>query len=96
MNNIELIVVTPKGEILHEKCESIRLWTIDDEQGRGGGSLGIRRGHAPAIAALSRGAVAGIREDGSTVQAEISGGIAMIGNDCVTVLADDEAAQDKE
>lgn len=88
MNGIELIVATPCGEILHEFCESVRLCTIDDEHGRGGGSLGIRRGHAPAIAALAPGKVIGIRNDGSAVQTEVGGGIAAIGGNRVTILAD--------
>ncbi len=85
---IRLSIVTPNGEAASAVCDSVRLNAQDDAHGRNGGGLGIRRGHAPAMIALSEGTVTALLEGSVVRKVKICGGFAAVGNDKVTVLTD--------
>lgn len=79
-----LKIVTPAGEVASVECDSIRLQIPDDENGRQGGSMGIRRGHTDALLAVAPGTVTAV---GETVREfPVSGGFAFVERDVVTVL----------
>lgn len=76
------------GKSTSVHCDSVRLVAKDGAGGTGGGSLGIRRGHARALVALAAGPVQA-RLGGETVyEIELSGGIAFVEHDTVTVFPD--------
>lgn len=48
-------IITPEGEKNEIYCDSLTVTVRDNEKGKGGGSYGIRKGHAEALIALSEG-----------------------------------------
>ena len=83
-----LKIVTPGGEALRCACESVLLYVPDGKDGKNGGWVGIRRGHTDTLLALAPGTVKA-RKDGAVIQETvISGGVAFVENNVVTVLAD--------
>ena len=90
MEALTLKILTPQGERSSVACDSVTLFARDGESGEGGGSVGIRRGHLPAVIAI---------EDGSAVKASlrgeavasftVSGAFASVRDDVVTVAAED-------
>ena len=59
----------------------------DDASGKGGGSLGVRRGHLPAVVALEEGGTLRVTRGGETVySARVQNGFARISREEVTVL----------
>lgn len=84
---ITLIIVAPEGEKARLACASVTLFAMDNAAGENGGSMGIRRGHMPAVIALERGSAVKARvEDGSETVFGVSGGFAKVENDIVTVI----------
>ena len=80
-------LLTPQGEKFSGECEAVDLWARDDAGGNGGGSLGIRRGHLPAVVALEEGGRVKAVDGGNTVySARIRGGYARADRESVTVL----------
>ena len=71
-------------------CDSVRLFARDGENGRGGGCLGIRRGHVPAIIALGNHPVVALLGGQTVFETPVSGGIAVVeaGGHTVTVYPD--------
>ena len=67
-------------------CDSVRLSARDGETGRNGGSLGIRPGHMRAIVALSPHTLRAFLNGEIVYEAEISGGIASVCDNVVSVL----------
>ena len=88
-SDLELIILTPNGELARVPCDSVRLFARDNEAGEGGGSIGIRKGRLPAVAALEPGSKAEARLAGELVyKTRVPGGFAMVKDDTVTVLTD--------
>ena len=89
-------LLTPQGERCRIPCDAVELTAKDDASGRGGGSLGVRRGHLPAVAALEEGGRVRVLSGGGTVYAaRVRGGFARIGREEVTVLTPEaEEGQD--
>lgn len=85
---IRLSIVTPNGEAASVTCDSVRLNAQDDKNGRNGGGLGIRRGHAPAMIALSEGLLTASHEGTVVLTAKVKNGFAAVAQDKVTVLTD--------
>lgn len=50
-------IITPEGEKNEIYCESLTVTVRDNEKGKGGGSYGIRKGHAEALIALDKGKI---------------------------------------
>ena len=77
---LRLAVVTPTGTLLDTTAESVTLPGKD-------GSFGVLYGHAEMLAALTEGEL--VYRSGAEVERQkISGGIARIKNNTVTVLTD--------
>jgi len=80
-------LLTPQGEKFSGECDAVDLWARDDASGNGGGSLGIRRGHLPAVVALEDGGrVRALSDGGPVYSARIRGGYARVDRESVTVL----------
>ncbi len=89
MNALTLKIITPEGERAAVACDSVTFFVRDNDKGEGGGSMGIRRGHVDAIAALEANSVVKARSEGNTVASFIvSGGFAGVKDDIVTIIAE--------
>ena len=83
-------LLTPMKEVASFRCESVNLCEKDDAEGWGGGSIGIHRGHLPAVIALAEGGEVKAVSQGKTVfQACVRGGFARVDGESVTVLTPD-------
>lgn len=88
MGALTVRIVTPLGEAASFECDSVTLFAADAQNGEGGGSVGIRRGHIPAVIALADGSVVkGTSDGGETRSFTVSGAFARVGDDAVTVVA---------
>lgn len=74
------------GEELHFRCDSVRLTERDREDGHGGGSRGIRRGHVRALIALGAGPLRATLGDAVVFAQTYSGGLASVEDNVVTVF----------
>ena len=80
-------LLTPMKEVASFRCESVNLFEKDDAQGWGGGSIGVHRGHLPAVIALAEGGPVKATSQGKTVfHALVRGGFARVDGESVTVL----------
>ena len=85
---ILLTVITPGGEPVRARCDSVRLNVPDSRDGKiKGGSVGIRRGHTDALMALAPGKVEGFSDGKRVLCCEIGGGLAVVSGDQMNVLA---------
>ena len=85
--NLHFRLLTPAGEAYSGSCDYAELTAKDDAGGRGGGSLGIRRGHLPAVVALEEGGRIRVSLEGETIYtARVRGGFARVTREEVTVL----------
>ena len=85
---ILLLVLTPDGEVCRVECDSVRLPVPDPKNGgEPGGTVGIRRGHTDALVAVFPGKIEAFADGRPVVSCETGGGLAMVGGDRVTVLA---------
>lgn len=84
-----LRLLTPEGQGAETGCDSVRLTIADDRQGRGGGSLGIRRGHAHAVMALGDGPLRADLGGKTVLSAYVRGGFATVEKDVITVITRD-------
>lgn len=85
---ISVEVVTPNGgrECVFE-CESLHMTAKDNEKGKGGGSFGVRYGHANALAALENGEITAFIDGKEVKRLTCGGGYAKISRDNVTIIA---------
>ncbi|MBR6694540.1 MAG: hypothetical protein IKL62_06310 [Clostridia bacterium] len=88
MGEITLRIVTPSGEPQAYECDSIILTVCDDIAGKGGGSYGIRKGHAKALIALDEGKITASLGGSKVLSAHTSSGFAMVENNVVTVTVE--------
>ncbi len=88
---LTLRVVCPDKEPVTVVCDSVRLCIRDDAKGRGGGLLGIRHGHAPAVMALDGGTIRAFMQGEPVYEQSICGGLAAIRDNVVTVFPEDES-----
>ncbi|MBQ3404878.1 MAG: hypothetical protein IJG63_05635 [Oscillospiraceae bacterium] len=79
---LHLKILSSTGRLLDERADYVGLRARD-------GSLGILKGHAPAIVSLVKGEVEYKRGEES-FSLEISGGIAEVMDDNVIIIVDDE------
>ena len=80
-------LLSPEGEIFSCSCDAVDLTAKDGTSGSGGGSLGIRRGHLPAVAALEEGGGLRVISAGKAVfSCRVRGGFARIRREEVTVM----------
>lgn len=79
-------LLTPLQEVASCRCDAVTLFEKDGAQGFGG-SIGIRRGHLPAVVALAEGGTVKVTAEGRTVfAATVRGGFARVDHGSVTVL----------
>lgn len=83
---VTLKIVTPGGEGTALCCDSVQLCIQEGQDDRNGGWIGIRRGHTDALMALREGTVKALREGAVISEMNISGGVAFVENNVVTVL----------
>ncbi len=83
---INLVIVTPTGEAERVQCSAVTLYARDNKKGEGGGSVGILRGHAPAVIALEESSRIICTLDGQKKVFTVDGGFASVQNDTVTVV----------
>ncbi len=86
---LSLKVVTPKGVYVYETCETVSFCVSDSEKGKGGGSYGIRKGHAKALFSLQEGQLRASRDGETIVAGIISSGFSTVDNNIVTVIVDE-------
>lgn len=84
---VQLKIVSPAGEAVNLNCDSVQLYLPDGHQEKGGGWVGIRRGHRDALMALAPGTVRARQNDAVISETKITGGVAFVENNVVTVLA---------
>ncbi|MGN1345405.1 MAG: hypothetical protein ACI4V1_01355 [Eubacteriales bacterium] len=85
---MELSIVTLNGVTASVRCDSVHLTARDDGNGRGGGGIGIRRGHAPAMISLDDGDVTAFLEGKIVLRVRIRSGFAAVRRNVVTVLTE--------
>ena len=83
-----LRLLTPGGLAAEVGCDSVQLVIVDDAEGRGGGSVGILRGHVPAVMALADGPVTADLSHRPVFRGTVLRAFASVENDVVTVLAE--------
>lgn len=80
-------LLTPRKEVAACACDAVNLWEREGKEGRNGGSIGIRRGHLPAVIALAEDGPLRVSLEGKTVfSARVRGGFARVEPGAVTVL----------
>ncbi|MBR2717302.1 MAG: hypothetical protein IKP17_08945 [Oscillospiraceae bacterium] len=90
-------LLTPRKEVASCRCDAVELWAKDNAKGEGGGSMGVRRGHLPAVVALEKGGPVRALADGKPVfSARVRGGFARVDAKSVTVLTPEAEEADGE
>ena len=81
------LLLTPVKEVASCSCDAVNLWEKENAAGHGGGSIGIRRGHLPAVLALAESGPLQVTLAGKTCfSGKVHGGFARIEPGSVTVL----------
>ena len=92
MNDVDALtlrILTPEGERPSAACDSVTVVARDGADGEGGGSVGIRKGHLPAVIALEDGSAVKASSDGETVaEYTVTGAFASVRDNVVTVTAE--------
>ena len=84
---LTLVILTPAGEKARLACACVTLYARDNLRGENGGSMGILKGHMPAVIALEPGSTVKARvSEGAFSAYKVSGGFAKVENDEVTVI----------
>ena len=83
-----LRIRTPEGTAAEVSCDSAQFFLRDGADGAGGGFVGIRRGHAPAVLALGDGPIRASLGGTDVLRAHANGGFASVSEDVITVLTD--------
>ena len=87
-STMTLRLLTPTGTSAETACDSVLLTQRDSVDGRGGGLVGIREDHAPAVIALGDGSVSASLGSRTVFRAAVSGGFASVQDNVVTVITD--------
>ena len=85
---LSLKIITPVASFGPYSCDSVHLTLSDDLEERGGGSMGIRAGHAKALLSLSEGPINCYQKDQCILSGRAGGGFAGVENNCVTVVVE--------
>lgn len=75
-----------EGEVTVIPCDGVTLFLPDAENGRGGGCVGIRPGHRPALMALANGPLCAKKDGAEIFRCDLTGGLAAVTSEGVTVL----------
>lgn len=88
-DTLKLKIVTPEKEYCYEGCDSVKLSVSDGVKGKGGGSCGIRKGHAKALFSLSEGKICASSNSEKILEGVASSGFATVEDNIVTVIVDE-------
>ena len=88
MSKLILKIVTPNGVHDPIQCDSVRLTICDDLNGKGGGSYGIRAGHAKTLLSLDKGVIKAFRSGQNVLIGESDMGFATVEQNTVTVVTE--------
>lgn len=88
MTELTLNIVTPKCTYGPVSCDSIHLTIIDDVNGKGGGSYGIRKGHAKSVFSLGEGVIDAIQGGEVLLVGKSGCGFATVDENVVTVVVE--------
>ena len=86
--SLRLSITTPNDTETAVRCDSLRFSVPDGENGKNGGSIGIRCGHADALMAVAPGRIVARVGERIVLDCETTAGFAVVQNDQVTVLTD--------
>ena len=81
-------IVTPKKSYGPYDCDSIRLNICDGANGQGGGSCGIRKGHAKSLMTLDEGAIKGLLLGEVVISGQAGFGFATVHDNKVTAVVE--------
>lgn len=97
MAELTLYIITPKCSYGPVPCDSIHLTVSDDVNGKGGGSCGIRKGHAKSLLSLSEGTIDAFRGGEVVFVGKGGRGFATVHENVVTAVVESfEEKSDKE
>ena len=88
MSQLVLNIVTPNGARDPIRCDSVHLTICDDLSGRGGGSCGIRAGHAKSLLSLDKGIIKAFLSGQTVLAGESDVGFAAVERNTVTVVTE--------
>lgn len=88
MTELTLNIVTPKYTYGPFRCDSIHLSISDDAKGKGGGSCGIRKGHAKSLLSLEEGSMKAFHEGEIILIGKSGCGFATVDQDVVTAVVE--------
>ena len=88
MGQIALNIITPQGTYGPYHCDSVHLTVCDSKNGKGGGSYGVRKGHAKALLALDEGYMDGFLSQKIVIQGKSGCGFATIDEDTITAVVE--------
>ena len=89
MSKLILNIVTPNGARDPVQCDSIRLMICDDLNGKGGGSYGIRAGHAKSLLSVDKGVITAFLSGQNVLTGKSGAGFATVEQNTVTVVTED-------
>ena len=90
-----LSILTPDGAPLHLRCDSAHITIRDDLQGRGGGSYGIRCGHARAVLALESGPLTAFLGDRPVLRGRCGQGFAWVDGQSIAIITESVALDEE-
>lgn len=85
---LTLTVVTPEKTFPSVECDSIILTVKDNSDGKGGGSYGIKNGHARALMATDKGFVRAKAGDEEVFSLLLGEGFAEVNKNHIIITAD--------
>lgn len=83
---IKLTVISPCGALPQVLCSGVTLIAADNLNGKGGGSYGIKKGHAQALIALGKGELKASDGTDTIFTCRIDGGFATVFDNTVTIV----------
>ena len=93
--SVRLTIITPSGSSACIDCDSVTLTARDNAEGEGGGSIGVMRGHVPALIALSKDSRVTARTGSERAVYTVAGGFASVGADSVCVTTEEFSGPEK-
>ena len=88
MSKLVLNIVTPNGARDPIQCDSVHLTICDDISGKGGGSYGVRAGHAKSLLTLDKGIIEAFLSGQNVLTGEGDIGFATVEQNTVTVVTE--------
>lgn len=88
MTELTLNIVTPKCTYGPFQCDSVHLTVGDDTKGKGGGSCGIRKGHAKSLLSLEEGVIKAFHAGENILTGKSGCGFATVDKDIVTAVVE--------